>query len=106
MAGAADGNKFGKPLNDSQNNSLKKVHKIAECGEGVGNGEWEWGVFPHSPLPIPHYFNFLVRLLSSSETATRSWPIESRSRTVTVLSSSDWKSTVTQNGVPISSWRR
>ena len=31
---------------------------------------------------------------------------ESRSRTVTVRSSSDWWSIVTQHGVPISSWRR
>ncbi len=37
---------------------------------------------------------------------TRSWPIVSRSRTVTASSSSESKSTVTQNGVPISSWRR
>ena len=38
--------------------------------------------------------------------ATRSCSIVSRSRTVTVRSSSVSKSTVTQNGVPISSWRR
>ncbi len=37
---------------------------------------------------------------------TRSCFIVSRSRTVTALSSSVSKSTVTQNGVPISSWRR
>ena len=38
--------------------------------------------------------------------ATRSWLIESRSRTVTAWSSRVSKSTVTQYGVPISSWRR
>ena len=37
---------------------------------------------------------------------TRSWAIVSRSRTVTAWSSRVSKSTVTQNGVPISSWRR
>ena len=37
---------------------------------------------------------------------TRSWTIVSRSRMVTALSSRVSKSTVTQNGVPISSWRR
>ena len=37
---------------------------------------------------------------------TRSWVMVSRSRTVTALSSRVSKSTVTQNGVPISSWRR
>ena len=37
---------------------------------------------------------------------TRSWVIESRSRTVTAPSSSDSTSTVTHHGVPISSWRR
>ena len=42
----------------------------------------------------------------SSSIATRSCSSESRSRTVTVRSSSDWWSTVTQHGVPISSWRR
>src|SRR5207249_2104843 len=41
--------------------------------------------------------------LTSSSTLTRACSIESRSRTVTALSSSDSKSTVTQNGVPISS---
>ena len=43
---------------------------------------------------------------SRSASAIRSCPIESRSRTVTASSSSDSKSTVMQNGVPISSWRR
>ena len=38
--------------------------------------------------------------------AMRSCRIESRSRTVTAWSVRDSKSTVTQNGVPISSWRR
>ena len=42
----------------------------------------------------------------SSSIATRSCASVSRSRTVTVRSSSVWWSTVTQNGVPISSWRR
>ena len=37
---------------------------------------------------------------------TRSWEVESRSRTVTILSSRESKSTVTHSGVPISSWRR
>jgi hypothetical protein len=37
---------------------------------------------------------------------TRVCSIESRSRTVTVSSSSVWPSTVAQNGVPTSSWRR
>ena len=37
---------------------------------------------------------------------TRSCCIESRSRTVTAWSFSVSKSTVTQYGVPISSWRR
>jgi hypothetical protein len=42
----------------------------------------------------------------SSSIATRLWLSVSRSRTVTVRSSSDWWSIVTQYGVPISSWRR
>ena len=37
---------------------------------------------------------------------TRSCVVESRSRTVTALSSSESKSIVTHRGVPISSWRR
>ena len=37
---------------------------------------------------------------------TRTCSVESRSRMVTALSSSDSKSTVTASGVPISSWRR
>ena len=43
---------------------------------------------------------------AARRSATRSCASESRSRTVTVRSSSDWWSIVTQNGVPISSWRR
>ena len=39
-------------------------------------------------------------------TATRSWFIASRSRTVTVPSWRVWPSTVMQNGVPASSMRR
>lgn|GEM_PF-5222764 len=42
----------------------------------------------------------------SSATGTRVCSIVSRERTVTVSSSSESKSTVTQKGVPISSWRR
>ena len=42
----------------------------------------------------------------SSSTLRRTWVIASRSRTVTVPSSTVSKSTVTQKGVPISSWRR
>ena len=47
-----------------------------------------------------------VRNPASASSGTRSWPIVSRSRTVTAWSSSESKSTVTQKGVPISSWRR
>src|SRR6266700_118352 len=46
------------------------------------------------------------RYIGNSSMATRTCVMPSRSRTVTVLSSSVWKSTVTQKGVPISSWRR
>ena len=46
----------------------------------------------------------ISRLTPSS--GTRSWVIVSRSRTVTAPSSSDSTSTVTHQGVPISSWRR
>src|SRR5918996_1156579 len=42
----------------------------------------------------------------SSAIGTRSCSSVSRSRRVTVESSVDWPSTVTPNGVPISSWRR
>ena len=42
----------------------------------------------------------------TSASGTRSCVMESRSRTVTASSSSVSKSTVTQYGVPISSWRR
>ena len=42
----------------------------------------------------------------SSAMAIRTWARLSRSRRVTVRSSSDWWSTVTAHGVPISSWRR
>jgi len=47
-----------------------------------------------------------ARSSPSASIATRSWARESRSRTVTVWSSSVWWSIVTQYGVPISSWRR
>ena len=43
---------------------------------------------------------------ASSSIAIRSCSRLSRSRSVTVRSSSDWWSTVTAHGVPISSWRR
>ena len=43
---------------------------------------------------------------ASPSIGSRSCSSESRSRTVTVPSSSDWWSIVTPNGVPISSWRR
>ena len=43
---------------------------------------------------------------TSSAIGTRTCAIESRSRIVTCRSSSESKSTVTQSGVPISSWRR
>ncbi len=43
---------------------------------------------------------------SSSAMGTRTWSVVSRSRTVTALSSSESKSTVTHHGVPTSSWRR
>src|SRR5437762_1937550 len=47
-----------------------------------------------------------TRWLSTGSSATRSWAIVSRSRTVTALSCNVSKSTVMQNGVPISSCRR
>ena len=43
---------------------------------------------------------------ASSATAIRDWSSVSRSRRVTVSSSIVWWSTVTPQGVPISSWRR
>ena len=46
------------------------------------------------------------RWVSRSSIRTRSWAIVSRSRTVTERSSKVSKSTVRQNGVPTSSWRR
>ena len=46
------------------------------------------------------------RYPTSRSSPTRSWVMVSRSRTVTARSVSESKSTVTQNGVPISSWRR
>ena len=57
----------------------------------------------------PDYVRFVTRCSSSapsSATGTRSCTSVSRSRSVTVSSSSVWWSTVTPNGVPISSWRR
>src|SRR5207244_9296790 len=50
--------------------------------------------------------SFSRRCSTSLSIETRSWAIESRSRTVTARSSMLSKSTVTQYGVPISSWRR
>ena len=50
--------------------------------------------------------SFPASTSGSSSIATRSWVSVSRSRTVTVRSSSDWWSIVTHHGVPISSWRR
>ena len=50
-----------------------------------------------------------IRLRSSSvrlSMGTRTWDMVSRSRMVTAWSSRESKSTVTQRGVPISSWRR
>src|SRR5439155_19083840 len=46
------------------------------------------------------------RRSTNDATGIRSWTIESRSRTVAARSSSVLKSTVTQKGVPTSSWRR
>jgi len=46
------------------------------------------------------------RYVTRESMPIRSWAIVSRSRTVTAWSSRVSKSTVTQNGVPISSWRR
>ena len=51
-------------------------------------------------------FSRSARYSSICASGTRSCAIESRSRTVTALSSSESKSTVTHSGVPISSWRR
>jgi hypothetical protein len=68
--------------------------------------------FEHQGLPFvtldQDYLQVTLsnRYIGNSSIATRTWVILSRSRTVTVLSSSVWKSTVTQYGVPISSWRR
>ena len=50
--------------------------------------------------------SFVAMVLSSSSAFTRSCAMVSRSRTVTVPSSRLLKSTVTHQGVPISSWRR
>ena len=47
-----------------------------------------------------------LRTTATSDAASRSCPMLSRSRTVTVWSSRLWKSTVMHHGVPISSWRR
>ena len=51
-------------------------------------------------------FTSLSMIDRSSAAATRRWAIVSRSRMVTVPSSRDWWSMVTQNGVPMASWRR
>ncbi len=59
--------------------------------------------------PIPQTLAASIRSMIARftpSTGTRSWAIESRSRTVTAMSSSDSTSTVTHHGVPISSWRR
>lgn len=76
--------------------------KRDSAGSGVPRvaSRRERGSLPYAPM------RRAARYPSSSAIGTRSWPIESRSRTVTALSSSESKSTVTQNGVPISSWRR
>src|SRR5581483_4057653 len=50
--------------------------------------------------------SFASRSSPSSLAGTRSWASVSRSRRVTVPSSIVWPSTVTPQGVPISSWRR
>ena len=52
------------------------------------------------------YIIFFPSTCTRSSIFTRSCRMVSRSRTVTVWSCSVWKSTVTQNGVPISSCRR
>ena len=64
---------------------------------------------PHRPHAAPAAHAPLrraARYTYSSESGTRSCGMVSRSRTVTAWSSSESKSTVMQNGVPISSWRR
>jgi hypothetical protein len=58
----------------------------------------EVSLFNLHPLPVTY--------ARTSDAGMRTCCMVSRSRTVTVPSSSDWKSTVTQYGVPISSWRR
>ena len=61
---------------------------------------------PHPAESCPQRPNRLPRWSTSEAIGTRSWPMVSRSRTVTQRSSMDSKSTVTHSGVPISSWRR
>jgi len=64
------------------------------------------------PDPTPNiesaylHITFSTRYPGNSSISRRICVIPSRSRTVTVWSSSVWKSTVTQNGVPISSCLR
>ena len=55
---------------------------------------------------LPLARSWVAMAPASSDSGTRSWDMESRSRMVAALSSSVSKSTVTQSGVPISSWRR
>ena len=61
---------------------------------------------PHRPYGADQAPSRSDRKATRSSMATRSWSMESRSRTVTARSSRVSKSMVTQNGVPISSWRR
>ena len=70
-----------------------------------------WGPDNPRDLNASAYGRFQLRRcvrrkLSRSFTATLSWVIESRWRTVTTSPDRVSPSIVTQNGVPISSWRR
>src|SRR6267142_1777603 len=64
---------------------------------GLGNTDLGAGQF--APIGGNHQ-SFCAMAPASSRWAARSWPMVSRSRSVTVPSSRLWKSTVTQNGVP------
>ena len=85
----------GTPSGISQ--SSGEAHAIASWKESTfGEDAGETDEIQEVP-------SFSPRNFGSSAIATRTWPIVSRSRTVTVLSSRVWKSTVMQNGVPTSS---
>ena len=79
---------------------------ILQCSESAGAPPNSITAAQNISIHIYQYSSFCSKYFSSSAMGKRICSMLSRSRTVTVSFSRVSKSTVTQKGVPISSWRR